>query len=78
MEGIYRVSAPLTQINELRRAIDNHESFNFPDPHCAVGLLKLFLRELPEPPLTHERIGLFEDAAQSKKTKNKKKNQKNI
>jgi Rho GTPase-activating protein RGD1 len=71
MEGIYRVSGNQTHIQQLRARFDqdaygidfrNPEHF-FHDVHVPANLLKLFLRDLPEPLLTRERYNDFMNAA---------------
>lgn len=48
MEGIYRVSAPITRLDELEKLANSGGKLEFVDPHDAAGLLKRFLRQLPE------------------------------
>jgi hypothetical protein len=64
LEGIFRLSGSLTLINELKASIDKGklDVFKFLcfskgnplilntqiDPHAVAGLLKLYIRELPE------------------------------
>lgn len=56
--GIYRISGSIADINRLKRAFETgHKSVtklveNI-DIHAVAGLLKLYLRELPEPLFTH-------------------------
>jgi len=56
IEGIFRLSGSSVQIEELKTAFDRGEEVNLSvidDPHAVAGLLKLYLRELPEPPFTY-------------------------
>jgi Rho GTPase-activating protein 22/24/25 len=49
-EGVFRISAQKTTLTRLRRELDRGALPALPaDPHLAAGLLKLWLRELPEP-----------------------------
>jgi RhoGAP domain len=51
-EGIFRVSAPSAEVESFATAYDLGLSVNsseFSDAHVASGLLKQWLRELPEP-----------------------------
>lgn len=53
-EGIFRRSASLTKIKQLKEVANRGENLIFEDPHQAAALLKTFLRELKEPLLTYE------------------------
>lgn len=66
MEGIYRISTPKSTLDELRYEVDHRKEPLFPDAYAAAALLKLFLRELPEPILTYELAEAFETAFDSK------------
>jgi len=60
--GIYRLSGSAVTIDHWRKAFDKGERvdlFKEPDPHAITGLLKLYLRELPEPLLTFEKYDHF-------------------
>ncbi|KAF9786030.1 RhoGAP-domain-containing protein [Thelephora terrestris] len=52
-EGIYRVSGRVSSVNELRHRIEkNEKAFSFyptDDIYVVAALLKMYLRELPEP-----------------------------
>ena len=56
-EGLFRRSASVPVIRELQSVINagsyNAEDF-IKDPHVAAVLIKMFLRELPEPLLTFD------------------------
>ena len=69
-EGIYRVSGNQAHIQQLKARFDqdaytvdfrNPEHF-YHDVHVPANLLKLFLRELPEPLLTSDRYNDFINA----------------
>ncbi|KAN0032607.1 hypothetical protein ACTFIV_006514 [Dictyostelium citrinum] len=49
-EGILRLSGSSTEILEMKQQLQRGESidYTYKDPHAVTGLLKLFLRELPE------------------------------
>lgn len=53
-EGIFRRSANMLVIKQLKESANRGETLKFNDPHEAASLLKTFLRELKEPLLTHE------------------------
>lgn len=53
-EGIFRRSASIQKIKELKQIANRGEKITFDDPHEAAVLLKTFLRELREPLLTYE------------------------
>jgi len=62
VEGIFRRSGSLVEVQKLRRRYNNGEQVNLNeirDPHVVCGVLKLFLRELPEPLLTFELYSQF-------------------
>eukprot|EP01114_Cavostelium_apophysatum_P016541 TRINITY_DN4728_c0_g1_i1.p1 TRINITY_DN4728_c0_g1~~TRINITY_DN4728_c0_g1_i1.p1 ORF type:complete len:615 (+),score=174.42 TRINITY_DN4728_c0_g1_i1:70-1914(+) len=52
LQGIFRLSGSQPQITQLKKDFDKGENVNLStveDPHVIAGLLKLYLRELPEP-----------------------------
>ncbi|XP_077979247.1 rho GTPase-activating protein 15-like isoform X2 [Glandiceps talaboti] len=54
VDGIYRVSGNMSQIQKLRVIVDQEQPLNLNDPkwddiHVIAGCLKLFFRELKEP-----------------------------
>lgn len=63
--GIYRLSGAAPTILNWKKAFDRGDRVDLslePDPHAVAGLLKLFLRELPEPILTFEKYESFVSA----------------
>ncbi|KAH8589663.1 hypothetical protein B0O99DRAFT_692230 [Bisporella sp. PMI_857] len=73
VEGIYRLSGTQSHINKIKAIFDNDaskvdfrnpESF-FHDVNSVAGLLKQFLRDLPDPLLTAEHYAAFIDAAKN-------------
>ncbi|KAL8413482.1 hypothetical protein RB594_004930 [Gaeumannomyces avenae] len=75
VEGIYRLSGSVPHVNKLKSMFDsnsdspnldfrNPESF-FHDVNSVAGLLKQFLRDLPDPLLTREHYTAFIEAAKS-------------
>ena len=64
--GLFRISGQQQVINEIRQQWDKGQSPTFDaktSPHNVAGLLKLYLREMPEPLFTHARYPLFIDSA---------------
>ncbi|EFP08652.1 CRE-RLBP-1 protein [Caenorhabditis remanei] len=47
-EGIYRLSPPKSRLDELERRANCGEPMVFNEPHEAAGLIKRFLRQIPE------------------------------
>ncbi|KAI1392387.1 RhoGAP-domain-containing protein [Hypoxylon trugodes] len=75
VEGIYRLSGSANHVNKLKHLFDtnedapildfrNPENF-FHDVNSVAGLLKQFLRDLPDPLLTSEHYAGFIEAARS-------------
>ncbi len=60
-EGIFRLSGSAERIQELKEVFNRGEipTLGENDVHNAAGLLKAFLRELPEPLLTFESYNSF-------------------
>jgi RhoGAP domain len=57
LEGIFRKSGSADQISFHRAQMDEGGEPDFEseaDPHVVAGVLKLWIRELPEPLLTYE------------------------
>lgn len=71
VEGIYRLSGTASHVQQLKAMFDNDASrvdFRNPtaffhDVNSVAGLLKQFLRDLPDPLITGERYGEFISAA---------------
>ncbi|KAJ8036478.1 RalA-binding protein 1 [Holothuria leucospilota] len=63
--GIYRISGIKSKIEQLKTLYNEGRSVNLTDYDVTVvtGLLKLYLRDLPEPVLTSELMPKFEEAA---------------
>lgn len=56
-EGVFRLSGSSATIKEYKKALDNGGQISWQagrDSHNAAGLIKMYLRELPEPLLTFE------------------------
>ncbi|XP_056897657.1 rho GTPase-activating protein 17a isoform X2 [Takifugu flavidus] len=55
-EGLFRIAAGASKLKKLKAALDcstsQLEEF-YSDPHAVAGALKSYLRELPEPLMTH-------------------------
>eukprot|EP01104_Vermistella_antarctica_P009740 TRINITY_DN2527_c0_g1_i1.p1 TRINITY_DN2527_c0_g1~~TRINITY_DN2527_c0_g1_i1.p1 ORF type:complete len:606 (+),score=131.74 TRINITY_DN2527_c0_g1_i1:253-2070(+) len=62
-EGIFRLSGSHDKIQALRKAFDRGDNVDLTDPdidyNCVSGLLKQYLRELPEPLLSFELYDCF-------------------
>ncbi len=60
-QGLFRVSGNNNRIRRLKAAFDAHQINNssleiaeyINDPHSVCSVLKCYLRELPEPLMTH-------------------------
>uniref|UniRef100_A0A3Q1CEL8 Rho GTPase-activating protein 17 n=1 Tax=Amphiprion ocellaris TaxID=80972 RepID=A0A3Q1CEL8_AMPOC len=56
-EGLFRIAAGASKLKKLKAALDcstsQLEEF-YSDPHAVAGALKSYLRELPEPLMTHQ------------------------
>uniref|UniRef100_A0A1B6DNC9 Rho-GAP domain-containing protein n=1 Tax=Clastoptera arizonana TaxID=38151 RepID=A0A1B6DNC9_9HEMI len=65
VEGIYKVSGIKSRVQIVRRLYNLRETVLLADYDLpvATSLLKLFLRELPEPILTNDLVSRFEEAA---------------
>ncbi|KAK7501998.1 hypothetical protein BaRGS_00006750, partial [Batillaria attramentaria] len=61
-EGLFRIAGGALKVKKLRACLDAHvidmEEFST-DPHTVAGVLKQYLRELPEPLLTFELYSEF-------------------
>jgi len=65
--GVFRTSASLDMINQLRRSIETNPDYDFSnveDPNVVVGLLRQYLNELPSPVMTFELYPRFLAAIQ--------------
>ena len=64
-EGIYRISGVKSKVQSLKDAYNKgiHVYLQEYEPNVVAGLLKQFLRDLPEPVLTHELLPKFEQAS---------------
>eukprot|EP00160_Parvularia_atlantis_P014436 Unigene3588_Nuclearia_a/m.10971 Unigene3588_Nuclearia_a/g.10971 ORF Unigene3588_Nuclearia_a/g.10971 Unigene3588_Nuclearia_a/m.10971 type:complete len:772 (-) Unigene3588_Nuclearia_a:86-2401(-) len=67
VEGVFRVPASQVELRSIRAVYDRGEDPNLDavvrTPHVAPALLKMYLRELPEPLLTYEYYDMFISAA---------------
>eukprot|EP01119_Soliformovum_irregulare_P024042 TRINITY_DN8538_c0_g1_i2.p1 TRINITY_DN8538_c0_g1~~TRINITY_DN8538_c0_g1_i2.p1 ORF type:complete len:303 (+),score=41.32 TRINITY_DN8538_c0_g1_i2:51-959(+) len=63
-DGIFRISGSITDIQQMRKDYDQGKPTlqKCENVHNATGLLKLFLRELPEPLMTYEKYDDFVQA----------------
>jgi hypothetical protein len=72
--GVYRVPGHASEIERIKGLLDEGKFPDFADMeisnkyHTICGIIKLFLRELPEPLLTFEKFDDFVNVA-SKSTK---------
>ena len=68
VEGIYRSSGVKSKVAKLRTAYNSRQAVNLAgsEPAVVASLLKLFLRELPDPVLTHRLAGKAEEVAKLK------------
>jgi hypothetical protein len=59
--GLFRLSGSAASINKLRDAFDAGDAVDFSevDVDSVAGLLKLYIRQLPEPPLTYNLYAEF-------------------
>lgn len=67
-EGIFRLSGAASILSGLREQFDRGEDPDLSqvtDPHAVTGVLKAYLRELPEPPLTYDFFPVFCSALQA-------------
>ncbi|KAH7875370.1 uncharacterized protein C8R40DRAFT_1103808 [Lentinula edodes] len=68
-EGLFRVNGRPSHVAKLRHEFDTGADYNLQecspgelDPHAVASIFKAFLRELPEPILTHSLLPYFEAA----------------
>ena len=64
-EGIYRISGVKSKVTALKDQYNQHMDvyLHEHEPNTVASLLKLYLRELPEPVLTKELMPKFEEAS---------------
>ncbi|XP_061823410.1 rho GTPase-activating protein 17a isoform X10 [Nerophis lumbriciformis] len=64
-EGLFRIAAGASKLKKLKAALDcstsQLEEF-YSDPHAVAGALKSYLRELPEPLMTHQHYDEWSQA----------------
>lgn len=61
-EGLFRISGAMEDIQALRECVDKGDPIDFDsisNPHNVSGLLKLFVRELPEPLVPQDKQQSF-------------------
>lgn len=72
VEGIYRESGLQSHLEVFKEVFNKGEIPNFglysADPHVVAGLIKLFLREMPEPCITFALYDKFLEVARSDKS----------
>ncbi|KAK7045556.1 hypothetical protein VNI00_007388 [Paramarasmius palmivorus] len=68
-EGLFRVNGRPSHVSKIRHEFDTGADYDMRDcspgeldPHAVASIFKAFLRELPEPILTHSLIPYFEAA----------------
>jgi len=68
VEGIYRSSGVKSKVSKLKSAYNTRQTVSLTDSEPAVvaSLLKLFLRELPDPILTNQLVPKFEELCNKK------------
>lgn len=49
VEGVYRLNGSQSQIESFQNLINDNKHVNFSDTHSTTGLIKLYLRTLPDP-----------------------------
>lgn len=64
-EGIYRISGVKSKVQHLKDLYNRGQPVYLEEhePNIVAGVLKQFLRELPEPVLTNALIPKFEEAS---------------
>ncbi|KAG0340109.1 hypothetical protein BG004_006549 [Podila humilis] len=67
-EGIFRISGDLGAVAELRARIElgNYDIAGITDPHVPCSLLRLWIRDLPEPVIPYDMYQLCIQGAQDK------------
>ncbi|KAG0203633.1 hypothetical protein BGX33_009014 [Mortierella sp. NVP41] len=68
MEGIFRISGDLGAVAELRARIElgNYDISGITDPHVPCSLLRLWIRDLPEPVIPYDMYQQCIQGAQDK------------
>ncbi|KAI3619014.1 rho gtpase activator [Moniliophthora roreri] len=68
-EGLFRVNGRPSHVSKIRHEFDTGADYDMRDcspgeldPHAVASIFKAFLRELPEPILTHSLVPYFEAA----------------
>ncbi|KAJ4483476.1 hypothetical protein J3R30DRAFT_3285263 [Lentinula aciculospora] len=81
-EGLFRVSGRPSHVAKLRHEFDTGADYNLQecspgelDPHAVASIFKAFLRELPEPILTHSLLPYFEAALAHEQATNEQQRQ---
>ncbi|KAF9071663.1 hypothetical protein BDP27DRAFT_1321691 [Rhodocollybia butyracea] len=81
-EGLFRLSGRPSHVAKLRNEFDTGADFNLQecspgelDPHAVASVFKAFLRELPEPILTHSLLPYFEAALAHENSTNEQQQQ---
>ncbi|KAF8893396.1 hypothetical protein BD779DRAFT_1047478 [Infundibulicybe gibba] len=76
-EGLFRVSGRTSHIAKLRTEFDTGADYDMTgctpgdlDPHAVASIFKAYLRELPEPILTHALLPYFEAAMNHESSSN--------
>ena len=62
LEGIFRISGNQSEVLAMKKAFDDGIDVNVREcssPHVAAGLLKLYLRDLPEPLFPYHLYDIF-------------------
>eukprot|EP01089_Gocevia_fonbrunei_P019974 TRINITY_DN724_c0_g1_i1.p1 TRINITY_DN724_c0_g1~~TRINITY_DN724_c0_g1_i1.p1 ORF type:complete len:671 (-),score=151.06 TRINITY_DN724_c0_g1_i1:3693-5705(-) len=71
VEGIFRLSGNNLEVEQYKKILDEGDDIPFwePSPHTVCNLLKMYIRELPDPILTYQLYDAFIEAAKSAKQK---------
>ena len=66
-EGIFRLSASAVVVNQLKDKIENGKFYEVIlkelDPHALSSLIKMFLRDLPDPLLTYKLFDVLKQTS---------------
>lgn len=66
--GVFRISASAAEVQAVKDQFNRGETpdySSYPEPHPAANIVKLFLRELPDPLLTFDMYNNFIEASKS-------------